>query len=55
MCVGPVKYTGLELVKRDLANLKAAAASHPDREAFFTSVAPASTAYFGVNEYYKQR
>ncbi len=51
-CVGPVKYTGRELVQRDLANLTAATASHPDREAFCTSVAPASTAYSGVNEYY---
>ena len=52
-CVGPVEYTGIELVKRDLANLKAAAAAYPDREVFFTSVAPASMAYSGVNEYYK--
>jgi 5-methyltetrahydropteroyltriglutamate--homocysteine methyltransferase len=51
-CVGPIKYTGLDLVSRDLANLKAATAGHPDREVFFTSVAPASTAYQGVNEYY---
>jgi 5-methyltetrahydropteroyltriglutamate--homocysteine methyltransferase len=53
VCVGPIKYTSLELVRRDLANLKAATAAHPDREVFFTSVAPASTAYSGVNEYYK--
>ena len=53
VCVGPIEYTGIELVKRDLANLKAAAAAHPNREVFFTSVAPASTAYSGVNEYYK--
>jgi len=53
VCVGPIEYTGIELVKRDLANLKAAAAAYPDREVFFTSVAPASMAYSGVNEYYK--
>jgi 5-methyltetrahydropteroyltriglutamate--homocysteine methyltransferase len=53
VCVGPITYTGIDLVKRDLANLKAAAAAYPDRELFFTSVAPASTAYSGVNEYYK--
>jgi len=53
VCVGPIAYTGTDLVKRDLANLKAAAAAHPERELFFTSVAPASTAYSGVNEYYK--
>ena len=50
VCVGPVKYTGHDLIIRDLANLKAA---KPDREVFFTSVAPASMAYNGVNEYYK--
>ena len=53
VCVGPIEYTGIELVKRDLANLKAAAAPYPDREVFFTSVAPASMAYSGVSEYYK--
>ena len=50
VCVGPVKYTGHDLIARDIANLKAA---KPDREVFFTSVAPASMAYNGVNEYYK--
>jgi 5-methyltetrahydropteroyltriglutamate--homocysteine methyltransferase len=50
VCVGPIKYTGHEFIARDLANLKAA---KPDREVFFTSVAPASMAYNGVNEYYK--
>lgn len=53
VCTGPIKYTGHDIVGRDLANLKAAAARHPDREVFFTSVAPASMAYNGVNEYYK--
>jgi 5-methyltetrahydropteroyltriglutamate--homocysteine methyltransferase len=53
VCVGPIKYTGQDLISRDLANLKAATAGLPDGELFFTSVAPASTAYQGVNEYYK--
>jgi 5-methyltetrahydropteroyltriglutamate--homocysteine methyltransferase len=52
-CVGPVAYTGHDAIARDLANLKAAAAARPEREVFFTSVAPASMAYNGVNEYYK--
>jgi 5-methyltetrahydropteroyltriglutamate--homocysteine methyltransferase len=52
VCVGPIKYTGLDQVNRDLANLKAASAGHQDGEVFFTSVAPASTAYQGINEYY---
>jgi 5-methyltetrahydropteroyltriglutamate--homocysteine methyltransferase len=50
VCVGPIKYTGHDLIARDLASLKAA---KPDREVFFTSVAPASMAYNGVNEYYR--
>jgi len=75
VCIGPIKYTGHDLINRDLANLKAATAgrsgtavgsgpagsgvspaetvSPRDTEVFFTSVAPASTAYQGVNEYYK--
>jgi 5-methyltetrahydropteroyltriglutamate--homocysteine methyltransferase len=52
VCVGPIKYTGLDQVGRDLANLKTASARYPDGEVFFTSVAPASTAYQGINEYY---
>jgi 5-methyltetrahydropteroyltriglutamate--homocysteine methyltransferase len=51
-CVGPIKYTGLDEINRDLANLRAASTRYPDAEVFFTSVAPASTAYQGVNEYY---
>jgi 5-methyltetrahydropteroyltriglutamate--homocysteine methyltransferase len=50
VCVGPIKYTGHDAITRDLANVNAA---KPDREVFFTSVAPASMAYNGVNEYYK--
>jgi 5-methyltetrahydropteroyltriglutamate--homocysteine methyltransferase len=52
ICVGPIKYTGLDQVSRDLANLRAASAGDKDGEVFFTSVAPASTAYQGINEYY---
>ncbi len=52
VCTGPITYTGHELVSRDLANVTAAMASHPGREVFCTSVAPASMAYQGVNEYY---
>jgi 5-methyltetrahydropteroyltriglutamate--homocysteine methyltransferase len=58
ICVGPVAYVDDTAVRRDLANLKAAAdasglLAEQDKELFFTSVAPASTAYQGVNEYYK--
>ena len=53
ICVGPIKYIGHDQVRRDLDNLKAAAAGLTGgHEVFFTSVAPASTAYQGINEYY---
>ena len=52
VCVGPIKYTGHVALQRDLANLKAAGAGINGPELFATSVAPASTAYSGINEYY---
>jgi len=56
VCTGPIAYRDEAPVRRDLANLVAAAAplaaARPDGELFFTCVAPASTAYQGVNEYY---
>ncbi len=58
VCVGPIKYTDDHTeIDRDLANLAVAAADPAVQasgaELFFTSVAPASTAYQGINEYYK--
>jgi 5-methyltetrahydropteroyltriglutamate--homocysteine methyltransferase len=50
---GPIKYNGHADVKRDLANLKAAAAAAKVEDVFFTAVAPASVGYDAVNEYYK--
>ncbi len=52
VCVGPITYTGQAEVQRDLDNLKAALNGVDVEEAFFTTVAPASTAYNGINEYY---
>jgi 5-methyltetrahydropteroyltriglutamate--homocysteine methyltransferase len=52
-CVGPLTYRGHAAVRRDLANLKAAAASQSIEELFFTCVAPASVGYDAANEYYK--
>jgi 5-methyltetrahydropteroyltriglutamate--homocysteine methyltransferase len=51
-CIGPIKYKGHAIIRRDMANLKAAAQSAQVEEVFFTAVAPASTAFDGVNEYY---
>lgn len=52
VCVGPVKYRGEAAVRRDIANLKAAAkaAGVPDQQCFL----PATSAVgVGPNEYYK--
>jgi 5-methyltetrahydropteroyltriglutamate--homocysteine methyltransferase len=52
VCVGPMKYRGEAFVKRDIVNVKraAAAAGVPDHHVFLPAT-PASGV--GVNEYYK--
>jgi len=51
-CVGPIAYLGQASVRRDIANLKAAAAPVPVEDVFFTAVAPASVGYDARNEHY---
>jgi 5-methyltetrahydropteroyltriglutamate--homocysteine methyltransferase len=51
-CVGPIKYGDHTSIDRDIANLKAALRGVNVEEAFLPVVAPASSAYDGVNEYY---
>ena len=51
-CIGPIAYHGHASVRRDLANLKAAATAAAVEEAFFTAVAPASVGYDAANEHY---
>ncbi len=51
-CVGPIKYLDHAPIDRAVANFKAALQGVQVEEAFLTAVAPASTAYDGVNEYY---
>jgi 5-methyltetrahydropteroyltriglutamate--homocysteine methyltransferase len=51
-CVGPIAYQGHASVRRDLDNLKAAAAAAPVEDTFFTAVAPASVGYDARNEHY---
>jgi len=51
-CVGPIEYRGGAELERDIDNLRRAAALAGAREVFMTAVAPASTAYNGVDEYY---
>ena len=51
-CVGPIKYRDHKAINRDIGNLQAALESVSVEEAFLPVVAPASSAYDGVNEYY---
>ena len=50
VCTGPVAYRGEEALKRDIDNLKAAAADAHALGAFMPAVAPSGV---GTNEYYK--
>ena len=52
-CIGAITYTGAGAIERDCENLKAALAGNDVAEAFITAVAPASTAYDGVDEHYQ--
>lgn len=52
-CVGEIIYNGYDDVRRNLADLKAAAAKVKVEDVFFTCVAPASVGYDAENEYYK--
>jgi 5-methyltetrahydropteroyltriglutamate--homocysteine methyltransferase len=51
-CVRPIAYRGQASVRRDLDNLKAAAAAAKVEDVFFTAVAPASVGYDAANEHY---
>lgn len=51
-CVGPIKYKEHDDIRRDLVNLKSAAAAAGVEDVFFTAVAPASVGYDATNEYY---
>jgi 5-methyltetrahydropteroyltriglutamate--homocysteine methyltransferase len=50
VCTGPIKYRGEEALKRDIDNLKAAAADLKDHAVFMPSVAPSGV---GTNDYYR--
>jgi 5-methyltetrahydropteroyltriglutamate--homocysteine methyltransferase len=52
VCVGPIKRHDDQSIARDIRNLKAALGTVQVTEAFMTAVAPASTAFDGVNEFY---
>lgn len=52
VCVGPISYTDRSFIERDVANMQEALKSVSGVQGFVTAVAPASTAYDGINEYY---
>jgi 5-methyltetrahydropteroyltriglutamate--homocysteine methyltransferase len=52
-CVGPISYRDSEPIRRTIDNFQAALRAASVEEGFLTAVAPASTAYDGVNEYYR--
>lgn len=52
-CVAEIRYVDRSGIDRAIGNLTAALKQVKVEEAFLTAVAPASTAYDGVNEYYK--
>jgi 5-methyltetrahydropteroyltriglutamate--homocysteine methyltransferase len=51
-CVGPIRYHGHESIRRNIRDLKAALSAASVAEGFLTAVAPASTGYDAVDEYY---
>jgi 5-methyltetrahydropteroyltriglutamate--homocysteine methyltransferase len=51
-CIGPIRYHDKESIAQIVDALNAALKNVHVEEAFMTSVAPASTAFDGVNEYY---
>jgi 5-methyltetrahydropteroyltriglutamate--homocysteine methyltransferase len=53
-CTGPVKYIGQEIVRRDIANFKAALAGVAVEEAFMPVVAPSSVLPDRKDEYYRR-
>src|SRR5688572_20405849 len=52
VCVGPIEYRGQAAMRRDIENFQDALKDVQVTEAFLPVVAPASTAYNGINEYY---
>jgi 5-methyltetrahydropteroyltriglutamate--homocysteine methyltransferase len=52
-CIAPIQYTGHDVIRHNIRDLKAALAASEAGEGFLTAVAPASTGYDAVNEYYK--
>ena len=52
VCRGPIRYTGLAALEREIALLRSALDGRPAADAFITTTAPASIEVGRVNEYY---
>lgn len=52
LCSGPIKYTGHQVLHRDIANLKAAVAKHQPEEAFMTAISPSDIEGQQANKFY---
>ena len=51
-CVGPIRYCGLDAIRANIRRLQEALSANGVTEGVLTAVAPASTGYDAVNEYY---
>jgi 5-methyltetrahydropteroyltriglutamate--homocysteine methyltransferase len=52
-CIGPIKYTGHDALKRDIDNLKSAMQAAGAKHGFLPVAAPASAFALSPNKYYK--
>lgn len=53
ICTGPLSYNGRESLERDIATVKAAAATSGAEEVFMTAISPSDIEGQQANEYYK--
>jgi 5-methyltetrahydropteroyltriglutamate--homocysteine methyltransferase len=51
-CIGDVAFAQPALVERDVANLRAALAAHPDADGFITTASPGVISMFLENQHY---
>jgi 5-methyltetrahydropteroyltriglutamate--homocysteine methyltransferase len=54
-CTGPVEWKDFSAVERDIANLQAAAAGHPENTFFMNAVSPGTLSNNNPNRYYPTR
>ncbi len=52
ICDGPLRYTGFDQVRRDIATFRSALAAHPASEAFIPAASPGIVTMCAPNRYY---